>query len=62
VWRWRRWRQAAGGADAGSNPDLELSTDALIRLVYGRLDPEHSPVLEVGAADLEELRSAFPGF
>jgi uncharacterized protein (TIGR03083 family) len=53
---------AGAGAGAEGDPDLELSTDALIRLVYGRLDPEHSPVLEVGTADLEELRRAFPGF
>jgi uncharacterized protein (TIGR03083 family) len=52
---------ASAGANE-SNPDLELSSDALIRLVYGRLDPDHSPILEVGAADLEELRRAFPGF
>jgi uncharacterized protein (TIGR03083 family) len=49
------------GAGAGS-PDLELSSDALIRLVYGRLDPDHTPVLAVGATELEELRRAFPGF
>jgi uncharacterized protein (TIGR03083 family) len=46
----------------GGSPDLELSSDALIRLVYGRLDPDHSPVLEVGAVELDQLRQAFPGF
>jgi uncharacterized protein (TIGR03083 family) len=48
--------------DEAGSPDLELSSDALIRLVYGRLDPDHSPALEVGAGDLDELRKAFPGF
>jgi uncharacterized protein (TIGR03083 family) len=52
---------ALSPSEARDTPDLELSSDALIRLVYGRLDPDHSPILEVGAADLEELRQAFPG-
>jgi uncharacterized protein (TIGR03083 family) len=53
---------ALSPAAAAGSPDLELSSDALIRLVYGRLDPDHSPVLEMGAAELDELRRAFPGF
>lgn len=43
-------------------PDLELSGDALVRLVYGRLDPAHSPVVDARSAELDELRKAFPGF
>lgn len=43
-------------------PDLELSGDALVRLVYGRLDPAHTPTIDGRASDLEELRKAFPGF
>jgi uncharacterized protein (TIGR03083 family) len=40
--------------------DLELPADAFVRLVYGRLDPEHSTV---GDDDtLTDLRKAFPGF
>ena len=35
--------------------------EAFIRLVAGRLDPEHTP-LGVDAPDLDELRQAFPGF
>lgn len=42
-------------------PDLELPADALIRLVFGRLDPDHSPTI-VGEAHLDELRLVFPGF
>jgi uncharacterized protein (TIGR03083 family) len=43
-------------------PDLELTADALIRLVYGRLDPDHTPAGIVGAGHLDELRRVFPGF
>jgi uncharacterized protein (TIGR03083 family) len=42
-------------------PDLEMPADALIRLVYGRLDPDHTPPVQADAADLDELRRAFPG-
>jgi uncharacterized protein (TIGR03083 family) len=41
-------------------PDLELPAEALIRLVYGRLDPDHAPPIK-GRADLDELRRTFPG-
>ena len=41
-------------------PDLELPAEAFIRLVYGRLDPDHTPPIK-GRADLDELRRAFPG-
>jgi uncharacterized protein (TIGR03083 family) len=43
-------------------PDLELPAEALIRLVYGRLDSDHTPAGIVGAGHLEELRKVFPGF
>jgi hypothetical protein len=42
------------------DPDLVLPAEALIRLVYGRLDPEHTPPVG-GTADLDELRRVFPG-
>jgi uncharacterized protein (TIGR03083 family) len=42
-------------------PDLELPAEALIRLVYGRLDPDHTPPIDGSHADLDELRRAFPG-
>jgi uncharacterized protein (TIGR03083 family) len=42
--------------------DLELPAEALIRLVYGRLDPDHTPAGIVGAGLLDELRQVFPGF
>lgn len=43
-----------------SAPDLELPAEALVRLVYGRLDPDHTPPVH-GHVDLDELRRAFPG-
>ncbi|MGZ4784763.1 MAG: maleylpyruvate isomerase family mycothiol-dependent enzyme [Acidimicrobiales bacterium] len=47
------------GAGSGP-PDLELPAEALIRLVYGRLDPDHTPAVEGGQL-LDELRPVFPG-
>jgi len=41
-------------------PDLGLPAEAFARLVYGRLDPDHTPPVR-GAADLDDLRRAFPG-
>lgn len=41
---------------------LTLSAEALVRLVYGRLDVDHTPVEVAGDDRLESLRQAFPGF
>jgi uncharacterized protein (TIGR03083 family) len=41
--------------------DVELPSEALIRLVYGRLDPDHAPA-GVEGPDLDQLRTMFPGF
>jgi hypothetical protein len=40
---------------------LHLPAEALIRLIYGRLDPEHTPPVD-GETDLDALRRVFPGF
>jgi uncharacterized protein (TIGR03083 family) len=40
---------------------LRLPAEALIRLVYGRLDAEHTPPLEIDGVDLDTLRQIFPG-
>ncbi len=48
---------ATGPVDA---PDLRLPAEAFVRLVYGRLDPGHTPPVS-GPADLDELRRVFPG-
>lgn len=43
-------------------PDaLVLPAEALVRLVFGRLDADHTPS-EVSDPRLEDLRRAFPGF
>jgi uncharacterized protein (TIGR03083 family) len=45
----------------GRQPDLELTAEAFSRLVYGRLDPEHTPSVTGDSKTLEELRRVFPG-
>lgn len=54
----------AGPGDGQPDGKLELSAAALLRLVYGRLDAEHTPpgVKTEGTANLDELRRVFPGF
>ena len=47
---------------ASDGPRLKLPAEALIRLVYGRLDPEHTPPVEADGVDLDDLRQVFPGF
>jgi uncharacterized protein (TIGR03083 family) len=46
-------------ADTGSGDALRLPAEAFVRLVFGRLDPDHSPVDD---ARLAQLRTVFPGF
>jgi uncharacterized protein (TIGR03083 family) len=47
--------------DAGMEPDLELPAESFCRLVYGRLDPEHSPAVPANGEVLNMARRAFPG-
>ncbi len=51
-------------ADQSSTGSLELPAEALVRLVYGRLDPAHSAGVRIDAGDmsLDDLRAVFPGF
>jgi hypothetical protein len=42
--------------------ELRLPAEAFVRLVYGRLDPGHTPPAEATGVDLGELRPIFPGF
>ena len=44
-----------------SLPELRLSAEAFIRLIYGRLGPQHTPRVEADGVDLDELRQLFPG-
>jgi uncharacterized protein (TIGR03083 family) len=56
---------AGGGSGAsgasGAPTTIELPAEAFIRLVYGRLDPDHTPPLDADAAVIERLRRVFPG-
>ena len=58
---------AAGGGeltpagDGGPEPDLVLPAEALCRLVYGRLDPAHTPAVRDSDGLLRTLRAVFPG-
>lgn len=48
--------------DASSNRVLHLPAEALVRLVYGRLDPSHSPSIDPEEQPtLDALRRTFPG-
>lgn len=48
--------------DDTSAASLSLPTEAFVRLVYGRLDPEHTPSsVSASGADLDLLRTVFPG-
>jgi len=52
---------AAAGEREEPGPELRLPAEALIRLVYGRLDPDHTPPVEARGVELDELRPIFPG-
>ncbi|WP_426573405.1 maleylpyruvate isomerase family mycothiol-dependent enzyme [Aquihabitans sp. McL0605] len=49
-----------GAGQPTGAPDLLIPTEALIRLVYGRLDPDHVPA-GVDEAVIAGLRPVFPG-
>jgi uncharacterized protein (TIGR03083 family) len=56
-----RLAPAAGPGEAAAS--LRLPAEALVRLIYGRLDPGHTPAsVEAAGVDLGTLRSSFPGF
>jgi uncharacterized protein (TIGR03083 family) len=52
---------ALGDGEAGQQPDLELPAEAFCRLVYGRLDPDHTPAFTGDPALVSGLRLVFPG-
>jgi hypothetical protein len=43
---------------------IRMPAEAWVRLVYGRLDEEHSPPIErvADGPTLDQLRAVFPGF
>jgi hypothetical protein len=50
-----------GGEVGAGAADLTLFAEAFVRLVYGRLDPVHTPPFDGDAALLDQLRAVFPG-
>jgi uncharacterized protein (TIGR03083 family) len=56
-----RSEPSADGSPTGS---ISLSAEAFLRLVYGRLDADHTPagIVIEGPVDLDHLRRTFPGF
>jgi uncharacterized protein (TIGR03083 family) len=51
---------APAGADDDTDASLALPAEALLRLVYGRLDSD--PGLRASGVTLPEVKSVFPGF
>ncbi|MGD0372558.1 MAG: maleylpyruvate isomerase family mycothiol-dependent enzyme [Candidatus Dormibacteria bacterium] len=51
-------------AEQETTGSLQLPAEALFRLVYGRLDPAHTPPLRLDSptVTLDDLRAVFPGF
>lgn len=43
-------------------PELQLPAEAFVRLIYGRLDADHTPPVESTGVEIAELRPLFPGF
>ncbi len=54
-------RLALEAADDSASPAMEMPAESFIRLVYGRLDPDHTPA-GVDGPELDPLRKLFPGF
>ncbi|MGN6792711.1 MAG: maleylpyruvate isomerase family mycothiol-dependent enzyme [Streptosporangiaceae bacterium] len=48
--------------EGSGGPRLKLSAEAFLRLVYGRLDHDHTPPVETVGVELDDLRKVFPGF
>jgi uncharacterized protein (TIGR03083 family) len=48
--------------DDSTEATVSLPAEAFVRLVYGRLDDQHTPPVDITGVDLDDLRSAFPGF
>ena len=41
--------------------EIQLPAEALLRLFYGRLDPDHTPAYTAEGIGLDRLRAVFPG-
>ena len=53
--------ELAAAAEIGP-VDIRIPAEALVRLLYGRLDPDHTPSGISGVAALAYIRPVFPGF
>jgi uncharacterized protein (TIGR03083 family) len=50
------------GEDGPADGELRIPAEAFLRLVYGRLDPAHTPAVALsGPIVLDDLRRVFPG-
>ena len=49
------------GASSAEAAALELPAEAFARLLYGRLDPDHTPATIADDPTVERLRGTFPG-
>jgi uncharacterized protein (TIGR03083 family) len=47
---------------ADHDASLRLPAEAFTRLVYGRMDADHTPSVDSQGIDLDTLRAMFPGF
>lgn len=47
--------------ETASGDAVALPAEALVRLVYGRLDPAHTPPIDAAPTALKRLRATFPG-
>jgi uncharacterized protein (TIGR03083 family) len=57
------WPGELAEADGGAVPQVTMPAEALLRLSYGRLDPDHTPASVSGdPGTLDKLRAIFPGF
>jgi hypothetical protein len=54
-------RAPVSPAPEATDADVELPAEAFIRLVYGRLDPAHTPSAVERGTSLDQLRGLFPG-
>jgi uncharacterized protein (TIGR03083 family) len=45
-----------------STAELALPAEAFLRLIYGRLDADHTPPVTATGIELDTLRGVFPGF
>ena len=55
-----RLDEVAGSEAAPAS--MALPAEALLRLAYGRLDPAHTPAMQLDGVSLDDLRALFPGF